>query len=228
MTLGYSAMVKSLICSVIAGAIGAGAWAALGHFANIELGWLAIGVGFLCGLGAMVGADGEGEAVNGVIAVIVTVLAIVAGKWLMVSWAFAEGLDEQAMAEIRSEASSRDSLVATLAYEIAGEREANGEALEWPDGYDDPDLPYARSFPDGIWDEATEAYRAMSQEERDDLVRANLAEAEEMVAMFMGEFGTEAKIEAFKSMFGVMDLLFFGIGAFAAFRMGASGFGDRA
>ena len=64
--------------------LGAGIWAAIAHFANFELGWIAWGVGALAGLGVRVAADNEATDMGGVVAVLCAIIGLSAGKYAAV------------------------------------------------------------------------------------------------------------------------------------------------
>jgi hypothetical protein len=69
---------KGIFAGIIAGIAGALVWAIVAYFTGFEIGWLAWGVGAL--VGAAVAWGSEGTQTTGVVAVIITVIAIIAGK----------------------------------------------------------------------------------------------------------------------------------------------------
>ena len=73
-----------VVGAVIGGLIGASVWAAVSYFLNIEFGWIAIGVGALCGLGARLGGGAQttgGGVIAGAMAAVVSIGAIAGGKY---------------------------------------------------------------------------------------------------------------------------------------------------
>lgn len=88
-------MIKSLIAGSIGGAIGAVIWAAIVYFAHAEVGYVAWGIGILVGICVKAAAEEIDEGVAGVIAAILSVGAILAGKLLgaifLANWLINEG-----------------------------------------------------------------------------------------------------------------------------------------
>lgn len=75
-----------IIGGTIGGTLGAGIWVAVGYFSGYEVGWIAWGVGFLTGLGVGVAAsaNGEADAASGITAAVISILAVLAGKYAVV------------------------------------------------------------------------------------------------------------------------------------------------
>lgn len=75
--------INGIIAGLIAGAAGAAAWAAIAFYANLEIGYLAWGIGAFVGyVIATVGRSPSPTA--GVVAVLITIASICAGKYVMV------------------------------------------------------------------------------------------------------------------------------------------------
>jgi hypothetical protein len=75
---------KAVIGGGIAALIGAAVWAMVAIGINTEIGWIAIGVGFICGFGVRLmgkGADNSFRAVGAGCAVV----GILLGKWFTAS-----------------------------------------------------------------------------------------------------------------------------------------------
>jgi len=71
-----------ILGGLIGGGIGAAIWAAIGHFGGIEIGWMALGVGALTGIGLHVGGQAYGDARSGWIAVAIAIFSIVLGRFV--------------------------------------------------------------------------------------------------------------------------------------------------
>ena len=80
--MNSSFSVTGLVMALVAGAVGAAAWAAISIFANFEIGYLAWGIGALVGL-AMARFGGAGMPM-GVIAAVISVASIFGGKYVAV------------------------------------------------------------------------------------------------------------------------------------------------
>lgn len=163
------APILPIIGASIGGAIGAAAWAAVVYFFNYELGILAAGVGFICGLGAIIGARGEGSAYSGMVAVVVALVAIVVGKSAIhvMYLATLEDMQSQIESEMASTVNA-DSLDEVQIYqglvdEIAEERLNSRIAIDWPN----PDMTLEEAYwpddyPQDLINETTETWSSMS------------------------------------------------------------------
>ncbi|NOZ39633.1 MAG: hypothetical protein GXP24_05340, partial [Planctomycetes bacterium] len=63
-----------IISGAIAGAVGAAIWAAVAYFANLEIGYIAWGIGGL--VGVAVAATGKNTTLAGVVAVLITIASL--------------------------------------------------------------------------------------------------------------------------------------------------------
>ena len=72
---------KWIVAGFLGGAVGAAAWAAAAHFINAELGVIAWGIGFLVGGCVRLAARPAWGAGPGSVAVAISWLAILAGKY---------------------------------------------------------------------------------------------------------------------------------------------------
>ena len=81
-----SGILSWIVGGTIGGSLGAGIWVAVGYFTGYEVGWIAWGVGFLTGLGVALPASANGEAngASGITAAVISVLAVLAGKYAVV------------------------------------------------------------------------------------------------------------------------------------------------
>jgi|GEM_PF-859426 len=121
-----------LIGAIIGGTIGAAIWAAISYYLNFELGWIAIGVGALCGLGANLGGGAQttgGGLIAGTMAAVVAICSIAAGKYLVIEFA----ANELGFTSERLTADDIDDEWALdkLATQICELRIENGETIDW-------------------------------------------------------------------------------------------------
>jgi len=77
-------VVGALVGASVAGVAGAALWAAVAYFANLESGWIAWGVGALCGAGALIGGGRSAGFLGGVVAVVLAMASICGGKYAAV------------------------------------------------------------------------------------------------------------------------------------------------
>lgn len=127
-----------LIGALIGGAIGAAVWAAFAYFTGYELGFLAIGVGVLCGVGATLGGGAQttgGSMIAGVMAAAVAVGSIGVGKYVAIDLTFDRIIKEDVLGNLSvddiGEAEALDALATGLCYE----RIDSGGVLAWDDPF---------------------------------------------------------------------------------------------
>lgn len=86
---------KAIIFGFIGGIIGAVIWGAIAYFAHSEVGYVAWGIGGLVGLCVRGGAEELDDGFAGLIAAVISVVSILAGKGLaaifMVNWIIQQG-----------------------------------------------------------------------------------------------------------------------------------------
>jgi hypothetical protein len=222
-------LLKMAIGGAVAGLIGAAIWAAIGYFTGLEIGWIAWGIGMLVGIGvrlvgsqeiayfdktqrrmvrSRVGAEGP---LAGMVAAVLAVVSVLAGKYALVH------LFLSAPAASLEDYLEDDTMISSIADEVVVEFESQGRAVSWPAGVN-PEEAYERAdYPPEIWTEAESRWNALPEEER-----ANLKKAQaELIGMALGNM-EGAKSAVFLSSFGVFDLLWFGLAAVTAFKLGAS------
>ncbi|MBL4810317.1 MAG: hypothetical protein JKY43_09725 [Phycisphaerales bacterium] len=162
-----------IVGAIIGGAIGAAVWAAISHFTGYEIGYVAIGVGFICGIGAVIGSGGEGGAWSGTVAIVVTLLAIVTGK-AIVNSIYVDNLQQlqaavQAGVEDKTtlEEYSQEEAIMGIASDIAWDREEAGQKIDWPNPeinlYETLDLS---DFPQDIIDQTNSKWDSMSTQQQ--------------------------------------------------------------
>lgn len=212
-----TAWVLAGIGAVVAGAVGAALWAFVALAFNLEIGWLAWGVGGLVGLGARLGARGHAGLISGSIAAAVAIGAILAGKFIVVT--IVVGTVQLAEAVADDNAMWEQTAIGDLADGIAGERMMAGEQLDWPAGMDLELAIEPEDYPPGIWDEAAGRWDETPEDERAAHIAGVRAEFDELMDSFRQE-GVASSIE-------LLDYVFFGLALVTAFGLGSGGrFGD--
>ena len=201
--------IHAVVAGLIAGAIGAAAWAAIVYYTGYEVGYVAWGVGFLVGLASKVGSRGAGDVASGVIAAVITVASIGAGKYaatyFIVSPYFSTDASEL----------SEDLLISFYADGVVFERMDAGIEVEWPENANPegndagPD-----DYPEDIWTEAQERWNAQSEAERQAFRDGKAAEQAELLA--------DATQTQFMDSFSPIDILFLVLGIGTAFRLAAA------
>lgn len=142
-----------VVGGVIGGGLGAGLWALVTFFTHYSLAILIIGVGVGSGVGVLAGARMKGNFMTGVVAVIIAIAAIGAGKFWTVSMVVDKELAKFRASSSLTEVTDEDARL-KIAFDIVKEHEAKAETLTWPEGVDSYDAEKKEDFPPGIWDEA--------------------------------------------------------------------------
>jgi len=115
------------IGALIGGAIGASIWAAIAYFTGFEVGYVAIGVGALVGIGATLGGGAEttgGGAIAGAMG------SIAGGKYAASYFAVKDFLGNGAFS-LTLEEIDDEMLISGLVDDVCREQIANGEPIEW-------------------------------------------------------------------------------------------------
>lgn len=211
-------MLKSILAGIIGGAVGAGVWAALAYYANIEVGWIAWGIGALVGVCVRVAADVESTP-HAVAAVIVAVVSVLAGKYAAVALML-QKLPTQMAAEYSLNANTdREFLISMLADDLIEEKEQAGETVQMPANADTDDDNFAPDYPPEIWNAAVAKWDAMGP-------ITQVQHAKDRTQEFktaMSQIGSPSSLltfDLFIASFTPWDLLWFGLAAFTAFRIG--------
>lgn len=211
-------VIRGVLGSLIGGAIGALVWAGVAYFIGIELGWLAVGVGFLCGVGMSVGAKDDTDTVTGVIAAIIALVAIAGGKYIVV-----EATASKFTSQMNQQLQLTDAdLRLYLASQIVQEYESQGKALVWPEGItSNDDTEKIEDYPADVIKDLDARWSAMTLAQVEEYRR----QTTEYLKGQTSEIVSQAKSGAFTASFGWLDIVFGIIAIAAAFQVG-SGKGD--
>jgi hypothetical protein len=201
---------------LIGGLIGAAIWAALIYFTGYEIGYVAVFVGFLSGLGVRFGASQWDYGLGpGLAAVAVAIMALIVGKvagyHLIIQREFGN------IQEIVNAVSHENFQIAAFADEIKAAMpnappagEPNADQLNSDDLDDVHPEALPQQYPKEIWEQARAKWDALSDEEKKQ--RLNLGE----------EVLAELAKPNLSIIFGPFDLLWFFLAIGAAYR-GATG-----
>lgn len=206
---------------IVAGVIGAAIWAAIAYFLNVEVGYVAWGIGGLVGLAVAKGSDGEGSTSNAIFAVVVTVLSIAGGKYAVLEISFAQELDGIGMPSV-DDIPDEQELLVFLCDELIAEKEAEGETITWPAGVDPDEATTQEEYPERIWQAVSEKWNDMDGQGKEDVKQLLIERRAAGIAAF-NELIDDLKMEAFKESFGVLDILFFGLAVVTAYRIADQG-----
>lgn len=203
---------------IIAGAIGAALWAGVAFALHRELGILAWGLGALVGAGVAAGAKGEVGFHTGLLAAIISIASICAGKYAVVNTV----VDDAVASTVTDVADhfGEDQAKIYLARQLVTQQVEEGKTLEWPAGMNANDARNREDFPSAIVNDVEARWNAMDQQARTTYTNS----ARENVVSTLGQRVEEVKADAFLTTFSLFDILFFILAVGTSFRLGASGF----
>lgn len=209
---------RCFLGGLVGGLIGAAIWVAVGYATGYEVGYIAWGIGFMTGFGVRaMSQDNEGASL-GVMAVLVAAVAILLAKYGVVTLHM-----NKLLAEARGAGfTDANVMIAQEADAIADERDKSGRPVAWPANKDDDDLPLQQQYPADVWSEATERWNKLPPAEQ----QAKIKQHEEQMDEIMGAFHGAIRRMAFQASFSPYDLLWFGLAAFTAFKLGSGATGD--
>jgi hypothetical protein len=183
------------LAGLVTGLIAAAIWASITYFLKVEVGYVAIGVGFVVGL-AMSFASREGSPLLGVLAALISILAILGGKYLAV-----ELLVRKEFAAVVDAAPTNEVMIQSIAIDMSDK--GQGE----PELNDDGEAKIAPE----ILEQATAQWKALDETQQ----QARRDEFQRVVNEGIADVRDATVLEALKQSFGPFDILW-GILAIAA------------
>ncbi|MEZ6122294.1 MAG: hypothetical protein R3C49_03840 [Planctomycetaceae bacterium] len=208
-------LVRCIIAALVGGAFAAAVWAGITYATEMEIGWIAWGVGLVVGIAVRVAAGDNEGLVPGSIAVIGAILALLVGKYAAVHLLVSHTIQENPMTV--SAADLQTGLQVGLADEVVAEWEEAGKKMQWPDGMTVEEAESQADYPPDVWAEAMKRWNDIPAEEQ----QKKLKEREEQIAQFTDMIHSQITQEGFKASFSPIDLLFFGLAIFTAFKVGS-------
>lgn len=200
---------KCLVGGLVGGLIGGIIWVVIGYFSGYEVGYIAWGVGFLVGLGVRLAAQDEGGFVPGFASVGIAVLSILAAKYFVATLLVSSLLATHNFSVTVTD----DMLITGIAKDVVLQVLKTGQPLTWPNGGSILTAESKPDFPPAIWAEAENRWNALPPAERES--RRTLAQAK------LKELESNIRSNAFSESFSLWDLLWFGLAAFTAFKVGS-------
>ncbi|MHB1157218.1 MAG: hypothetical protein ACYC26_10315 [Phycisphaerales bacterium] len=213
-------MMKGALFGVIAGIVGAAAWAVIAYYANLEIGWLAWGIGAAVGAAVGFGCGVAANPMSGGLAAGIAILSIVAGKYVTVSMMADREINaDQMYHDWTNKLDNEEYLISWIADDVANSWEKDGKQVQWPSGVDRDRAEHQADYPPTVWAHASAVWQKMNAEEKQkhrQVVAGILLKMRDR----LGEVKAAAMKEAFQNSFGVLDIVFFFLGAATAWRLG--------
>lgn len=202
-------LIGGIVAGAIAGILGAALWAAIAYYGNIEIGWIAWGIGALVGFAVTLGSKGGGVA-PAAIAVLITVVSLCGGKYLAV---YSSVNQMDALGAFDAIEITGEDYVATVVGEEVVRKIAAGEAIAFRNGIrTHEEVEDVSDYPQAMVDTAIAKWEGMSSEEQE----AYKTSESEKIKSQLSEIKSSIAAEGFKRSFGGMDILFFLLGVFSA------------
>ncbi|MFM9958327.1 MAG: hypothetical protein ACKVZJ_09625 [Phycisphaerales bacterium] len=200
-------LMKALAGGFLGGVVGAVVWMLIACFTGYEVGIVAWLVGFLAGLGVMIGTRGSGGTRYGLLAAGIAVVCILGGKLGAVSLE----IDRFEREELTvTEANVIDYISGEVASEMIDAGKIEDSAWEG--------LGADEYHPPVVVAEATRRWEAMSSDERGAFMRETTAENKAAAKEYRGI----ATALFFFLSFGLWGFLWLGLATVSAFKMGSA------
>ncbi|MFN9373378.1 MAG: hypothetical protein ACK6D3_15960 [Planctomycetaceae bacterium] len=201
---------------VLGGVIGAGAgalvWGALTHFLNVEVGYVAWGIGAAVGFLALAFSGGNGSPALGASSAVIALLGVAVGK-IFAIWLALGSLNAPPK-------NPEQAALSILADSIIEEHQAAGKPVIFPPGKNLENALGKQDYPPAIWAEAETRWQAMSAGERELSLKELDQEGQISAAQRM-----EISILALRNGAGLslFDLLWVFLAVSTAFKLGSGG-----
>ncbi len=215
------AFFKWIIGGLIGALVGGTIWVLLGYYANVEVGYVAWGIGILVGIGVRYAAHMDGQedsAVQGILAAGIALGAVMAAKYAVFVLTVTIPINS-ALSDFESVDEEDGYLMTMLADRVVDEYDEKGRRLNWPTGSSIETAQVAADYPPGIWKEAENRFGKLTDEERAEFAeerKANLQLFRDTLA---------AEMPTFLDTFSPYDALWIFLAVASAFRL-ANGSSD--
>lgn len=208
-----------IIGGIVGGAIGAGAWGLIAYITGYEIGWVAVGVGFITGIGVAIGSKGRAGAMGGILAAIIALVAVAGGKFFAVEMAAQKYTKSSEFKnEIASFEITDDMMVMYVADLVVADKVSRNETINWPTGVTADTAEEEEDYPPELWKDAKARWVALDDATKEQYrmdVRRNV---EEGMTALVNSVGAA---EVFVQSFSFFDLLWAFLAVGAAFRAGS-------
>jgi hypothetical protein len=214
---------KDIGFGLLGGVLGAALWAGVTFVTEYEIGWIAWAVGGIVGYAVALGNAERLRAPTaaGALAVIITVVSIVAGKAMAVQMMIPSDAEIMEMFAIDFE--DEEYVISYLADEVASEFVSEGRAVEWPEDVDPGSAAEASDYPADVWAEAVRRWDELGEEGQAEFRLAQEVQARANVEANLPAIREAMASGGFFGSFAPMDLIFFGLAMVTAFGLASGG-----
>jgi len=198
--------IGGIIGGTIAAIIGAAAWAAIAYFGQMEIAYLALGIGFIVGLGVSAGSQSGGFGAAAV-AIVLTVLSIVGGKYAAVTLAVRDF--DASLPAFEMDDEGVKFRMANISIMEAGQ---DPSTLQFRNGKNYETAESIADLPAKLAKETQKEFDLMTETEIDEVKK----EAEAEYHAIVSEIESQVTQEGFMASFSGFDILFFVLAIFTA------------
>jgi hypothetical protein len=197
---GDDRVIPAIVAGAVAAVVGGAVWAAIVAFANLEVGWVAWGIGLLVGvaMAAVTQTRGRGMAM---LAAGLAAVGLVAGKSMIVMFATEPALAQEIEAD-------GEWLAEAAAFELNASEALPADVQQRYDALAEDD-----TLPDALWEDmlhAGESYIASADTDERDRIAANYAS----YLLSGTDFATLLRLQI-----SLWDLLWFGLAITTAWKI---------
>jgi hypothetical protein len=203
--------VKAAGGGVVGGIVGALIWAGIGYAFHREIGWIAWSIGGLVGLGVRFAAQDNDGYRFGIIAVVVAVLSIVAGKYLTVTFIVSS---VQSRLDDVTFTFTDDDMIKDKAEEVVAEWRAKGKQVT---ATNNPSDFLKKNYSSEVQNEAKRRWYAIALAERQRLIAAKQVGTNDEKS----KFSSRVRFRVFSGSFSPWDILWVVLATVTAFKLGA-------
>jgi hypothetical protein len=203
------AYLNSLFGAVVGGAVGGFVWALIAFYGNVEIGWIAWGIGVLCGFCVKLVAKNQADSLTGVIAAFGSVTGIGLGKYLTVAW-----LIGKMTAGVFDDARMTQVIELRAAVQTAEEMIEARQKVDFTNGKSIESADSINDFPASVQQAARQKIKDLPPGEYDKMLKDLRQEMEDMKGMLAPD-----PIEAIKASLHPLDTLFAFLAVMSAYQI---------
>jgi hypothetical protein len=206
--------VRAILCGMVAAVACAFVWGGIAYAIHKEIGWLAIGLGFVVGFAVRLGAGESDGVVFGIIAVLLACIALLLGKFFAVRFIVNSEIQKITETQITDK-----EMIDDIADDVADEWRSKNRKVEAPDNRSalTKKLDKGNNYLPAVNDEAARRWNAFTPAEKASKIQEQKANRD----AFIKTMTSEARKQAFTNAFSLFDIIFFVFAAVTAFGVGA-------
>ena len=202
--------VKGLTAGIGVGTIGAILGGLLVYFTNFEIGWMAWVIG--AGVGATVAWGSDGSRKMGMVAVAISILSLLAGRYIPVEISL-EKAAKIAKQDLAHQLKKDDYMISRLADEIFEQSQGQGHSVEYSFSFLDNTIDVKTEHSKELLQQAKDKWDSMTPAEKKVCRKRDRQQMVMTIDAFIGSMQRETFIRSFKGI----EFVFFILGIVTAY-----------